>query len=105
MPNCKPGDLAIFVRSKTGLNLGRIVRCIELVGVGQQTYDGEVLIFENPNAVVWRIEQPIPLRRRGGDRIIMVPFATDENLRPLRDNPGEDEILRIAGLPQITTEF
>lgn len=79
--NCKPGDLAVIVRSAAG-NEGRIVQCLDFVGVGDGYYDDS-----------WLIDREIagtfePLR-----------FISDSKLRPLRDNDGEDETLTWAGKP------
>jgi hypothetical protein len=80
--NCKPGNLAVIVRASMEPELlGRIVTVTTI----------------SPWFVIphWRTDPP--LRMRGGDGYWVVP---DYCLRPLRDNDGEDEILRIAGKPQ-----
>jgi hypothetical protein len=88
--NCKPGDLAVVVRSMAG-NEGKIVRCVELVGDHK---------FNEPNGVVvtfsntWRIDPPLI-----GWRGLQSKHAPDEVLRPIRDNNGEDEMLTWAGKP------
>lgn len=88
--NCKPGDLAVIVRSVAG-NEGRIVRCIRFVGkvrgwVGDDRWEtDQVLIGE-----------------RGGK----TNAVQDSCLRPLRDpgNDAKDETLLWAGLPVPSTE-
>ena len=81
--NCKPGDLAVIVRSIAG-NEGRIVRCLEFVGPG----DDQKLCD------CWLLDQQIP----GTLRPIRV--ISDSKLRPIRDNNGEDETLTWAGKPE-----
>ena len=67
--NCKPGDLAIYVNKDFS---GRIFTIVEKSG-----------------EFWWRVEPCPPY----------VIALHDKNLRPLRDQDGEDEMLRIAGLP------
>lgn len=80
--NCKPGDMAIFVKSFAG-NEGKIVTCIRLA-----TYEELIKVDFYRESPVWVIDQKVPTSR-GSFRA----FATDENLRPLRDpgNDAEDE--------------
>lgn len=71
--NCKPGDLAVMVKSNAG-NEGRVVRCIQFVGkvpgwVGDER---------------WEIDQVLPGFRGGKTNT-----AQDSMLFPLRD-PGDD---------------
>lgn len=84
--NCKQGDLAIIVESMAG-NEGKIVRCVEFFGTATYRIRREV-----PNN--WLIEPKIP--GLGGEMCRMVD---DASLRPIRDQDGEDEMLRIAGKP------
>ena len=91
--NCKPGDLAIIVKSHAG-NEGKIVRCIKYIG---KQY------WELPNGQItlshtWETDS-LTKGYEGG----LSPRIQDELLRPIRDNDGEDEMLRIAGLPQKET--
>jgi hypothetical protein len=87
--NCKPGDLAVIVRSAAG-NEGRIVRCVELVGDFVLSHPNGLVTFPN----TWLID--LPLIGWGGRQSKHVP---DEWLRPIRDNDGEDESLTWAGKP------
>ena len=87
--NCKKGDLAIVVSSLAG-NEGRIVRCLEFIGMMFWLHGEEL----RRNAT-WRIDVELPpFDGKHNDMI------EDYKLRPLRDNDGEDEMLRIAGKPQ-----
>ena len=76
--NCRPGDLAVIVRSKRNSQyIGKIVRCVRFVpwpGV-EATWE-----FEPKFDKFWCI--------------------LDSCLKPIRDKPGQDEILRIVGLPE-----
>ena len=86
--NCKPGDLAIIVRSRYG-NAGKVVKVVSLLhGRGLRNHDG----FEPGYA--WHIEPKLPTW--GGD---WTDQALDHNLRPIRDNDKEDETLTWAGKP------
>jgi len=88
--NCKQGELAIVVRSCAG-NHGVIVECVSLThGIVRYMPDGTRR--EGP---CWFIGRGV----RGWDGRV-TQYIADENLRPLRDGDGEDEMLRIAGLPQ-----
>jgi hypothetical protein len=72
---CRPGDLAVIVRTSVAPeHIGKIIRCV-------RTY-GEY----------WQIEPRLPC----GDRVGHYEMAHDSCLRPLRDNPGEDQIIAIA---------
>lgn len=79
--NCKPGDLAIFVRSSAG-NEGAIVRCIRLA-TEDELRNWQHTRWDGP---VWLIDHPIP---RVGPNNYPAPLAKDRNLRPIRD-PGDD---------------
>ena len=81
--NCKPGDLAIAVKSVAG-NEGKIMTCVR--------YIGEIKGFEGKDH--WEVDRLLPARM-GGE----YPFCRDSYLRPIRPNDGEDEIIRIAGKP------
>lgn len=90
--NCKPGDLAVMVRSFAG-NEGKIVRCLRLACEGELIAIGWAMDM----GPVWYID--MPLRANWG---LAVPLAIDAFLRPIRD-PGDDatdETLVWAGKPQ-----
>ena len=82
--NCKQGDLAIIVRSLAG-NEGKIVRCLRPATKGYYTFHG-------PR---WRIDRILPDDFGG-----TIQSVADCALRPIRDQPGTDEMVRIAGLPR-----
>lgn len=72
--NCKEGDLAIVIRNHNG-HTGTVLRCVKL----------------HPETIIgatWITDQT---------RVNLVGKSSnlwfDRDLRPLRDNPGEDESL------------
>ena len=86
--NCKEGDLAVIVRSTAG-NEGKIVRCVRLRGLKPQAYPDRVEL-----APSWEVDRPlVGWNGTVGNNI------EDSRLRPIRDDDGEDEMLRIAGVP------
>lgn len=84
--NCKEGDLAVVVRDNCG-SLGKIVRCIRLFESARW------LNFDDTqySSPTWLVDTVAP----DGDGAL-IPYFEDRNLRPLRDNPGEDETLTWA---------
>lgn len=85
--NCKPGDLAVFVRCSFPENVGKLVRIVDklrcdpeewrVVALGRLMTNAGFLT--TPGQVVW---------------------ADDPDLRPIRPGEGEDEMLLIAGKPE-----
>lgn len=88
--NCKPGDLAIIVRSEFG-NSGKIVTCLRLASYAEVPADMQWRDFP-----VWIVDRNIPGTCSSG------PHIWDDYLRPIRPNDGEDEMIRIAGKPRET---
>jgi hypothetical protein len=86
--NCKQGDLAVIVRSCCG-NEGKIVRCVELDLTGQILSP----TLEILNEPAWVTDPPV----RGW--IGGIAPVHDALLRPIRDGDGQDEMLRLVGLP------
>lgn len=92
--NCKPGDLAVIVRSADGAAVGRIVEV--LMGDGSHSEFGHI----------WRVKS----RGKGVVTIhgtLAVFFhMPDAWLRPIRDDGGQDETLvwKDVPLPSITKE-
>jgi hypothetical protein len=86
---CRPGDLAVVVRSKFAENVGRFVRVIERAGAEWE----------------WRVEalQPIAVLSWDGVKFDAKPGdcigCYDRSLRPIRDGDGDDETLDWAGKP------
>jgi hypothetical protein len=71
--NCKPGDLAVFVRSEAG-NEGLVVRCIRLATEAEMRQ-----ARRHTDLPVWHINRPVV--DAYGDAL---SFAQDRNLRPIR---------------------
>jgi hypothetical protein len=107
--NCKPGDMAVIVRSKFAPQLiGRIVEVLHSApnnrpfrlpnGQSHEPLSGSrfywVCKFQN------QIEAPTDAVYI---KTIYAPVP-DECLRPIRDQPGDDEMLRITGLPSETKQ-
>jgi len=85
--NCKPGDLAMVVRSYSGLNYGRVVRCIRTVTVQEVVNalrrGGIKAVHDGRQEVYWAIEGSMLVRGVRTNRSIEVPFAPDSSLKPL----------------------
>lgn len=84
--NCKPGDMAIVVKSKNGDQIGRIVECIRL--------DGERVFSDGMTAFAW---ETAPSLVGESGRSTLCP---DHWLRPIRPGEGDDETLIWAGKPE-----
>ena len=88
--NCKPGDLAIVVYANIWpRHLGLIVDVIRRCPAGYVfvTFDGRLQKTRTDSCFVVRNGSKEWLQH-------------DSSLRPIRDQPGEDEMLRIAGKPE-----
>lgn len=93
--NCKPGDLAIVVKSEF-CNEGKIVTCIRLASDADLAQYG----YGSQGWVHWLVDRVIS---SGNGR--PCPFMPDKYLRPIRPGEGEDEMLRIAGKPTEVTAW
>lgn len=85
--NCKPGDLAIVIRSSTPENVGKIVH---VRGIFQQGQNG--ILSNDSGTIWWCVSEGSPLALRDAlrfcpARVTECPIP-DHCLRPLR--PGED---------------
>lgn len=89
--NCKPGDLAVIVKSFAG-NEGKIVRCLRLAT------ESEIKEADFRPMPIWVIDRP--LRTTWGFHRAL---AADEFLRPIRPSEGDDETLTWAGKPEQVT--
>ena len=88
--NCRPGDLAFYVGVTSPKDVGLIVRCVKYVGL-RRGRCGTAL-------PMWEISPKLP------NGIATKPWCADKALRPIRDQPGDDETLTWAGLPQPSKE-
>ena len=82
--NCKAGDLAVVVR---GGNLGRIV------DVQRQSVYGEGWWL------VKVVGAPVIGSLGSSKRLMSIGSIEDSRLKPIRDQPGQDETLTWAGKP------
>lgn len=89
MTRCKVGDIAVITNADNKNNIGKFVTCEKYLGhiPVQGKYGSRVreAWHVSGNATTWN-----------GAGFLAVP---DEWLKPIRDNDGEDEMLRIAGKP------
>lgn len=86
--NCKPGDLAIVVNSKSSPDcIGLITRVVSYLPD----------VTGDP---AWIVDPPLHDGRLFNGLERPGNWWMDAALRPIRDQDGEDEILRIAGKPQ-----
>lgn len=83
--NCRPGDLAVVVKTLNGEQVGRVVRCVTVVG--------DVFFTSGLRATAWVTNPPL-IGTTG-----MATVCPDPWLRPIRDQPGEDETLTWAPVP------
>jgi hypothetical protein len=80
--NCKPGDMAIIIRSRSGINTGKVVTCLRIADAVQNNL--------TPSAGPWwEIDRTIQHRWSVSGRLQDRPFASDKNLMPI--NPLNDE--------------
>lgn len=85
--NCKPGDLAIVVRSKAPWLLGRVVTCVRLHD--SQTHDLDGLPFGGDAGPRWVIDPPLATHMTLTGKPLLLYTVADKALRPIRD-PGDD---------------
>lgn len=88
--NCKQGDLAIVVKSWAG-NEGKVVRCLRLSDCTRRVLPDLSVVDE----AIWEVDQELTDCFGKKDALV-----ADSQLRPIRDNDGEDEMVTIAGKPQ-----
>lgn len=86
--NCKLGDLARIVNSEADNN-DKIVMCVEFMGVTPWRSRGDITYEPT-----WRVDRALCSSTGEWHDLI-----SDNQLRPIRDNPGEDETMTWAGKP------
>jgi hypothetical protein len=87
--NCQKGDLAVITRSEAG-NRDKIVTCVKAIGPIRVLHMDDNFTVE----FIWEVDRDLP--RVDGK---MTRLIADSCLRPIRGQPGEDEMLRITGRP------
>lgn len=105
--NCEQGDIAVIVGGKFPVeNIGKQVEVLELIGslpggTDLTAPDGRKWFCAKSIGPTWWVKSlgsPFVLAR-GINSPRVVPVA-DCYLRPLRDKPGEDEMVTRVGKPQ-----
>lgn len=94
--NCKPGDLAIVVKSVSGLNLGHIVRCIRLAS------ESEFRSFRG--GPCWVTDQQFPVKNVATGAIRFVPYMPDVCLKPIKPDTDGTADESQAYLPSVPTQ-
>lgn len=96
MSNCRIGDIAVVIKSPTGKNLGKIVKCIRRIEVNE-IIDGRRMNIADD--VVWLTDSTLTWTKKGGSHEYEAHFCRDSILKPLRDDDGDDETMIWAGKP------
>ena len=95
---CKPGDLAVLIKSAMPENIGALVTCVEFMGTieGRDPW-GRTGTVHN----AWRVEPAGKVKVKVGPGHVATGLwaARDSDLRPIRPEPGEDQTIEWAGYP------
>lgn len=83
---CRVGDLAVYVGTSRA-HIGKVVRCVRLAD------EMEFSFRYRDGKPAWDVEPDL----LGNNTAVY-----DEALRPIRDQPGEDETITWAGKPVTT---
>ena len=89
MPGCKVGDIAYHNRDCAGGKRGLYGKIVSIV----RRKDAE-------KGLAWIIDPPLHPDVKKFNVISKGNWVYDKHLNPIRDQPGEDEMLRIAGKPK-----
>lgn len=95
--NCKPGDLAVIVKSRFPENIGILVSVLRQYVEGEHLPGDPFSMYEGPDGVSWVVESVgKPIRKWGKKKNhdLRTTVFADVCLRPIRDNDGEDETLQ-----------
>lgn len=85
MNKCKPGDLAIVIKSPSGLNLGKIFKIIKPHGIHHSFFNKPLKEGE----IVWEVDGIAKYRDCYGE-IYEMPFYRDSFMQPLPDLDNEE---------------
>lgn len=97
--NCKPGDLAVIIRSSRAENIGAIVQVGHFLPEGWRgVIDGVSYRISGPGFEITSTGRDLVTHLAGS--LVRTKAHRASWLRPLRDGEGTDEMIRIAGLPQ-----
>jgi hypothetical protein len=96
--NCKPGDLAVIVSARYSTNIGALVEVLRPYVEGE-ILPGQIASYYTigPTWVVKAVSRPIFV---GIDKHQQIAARADSTLRPIRDNPGQDETLDWAPIKE-----
>lgn len=96
--NCKQGDLAIRISAVDGclIPVGAIVKVLSWCANSAQNRIGDTGLVRNAQNL-WCVEYN---GNAGGEDGIYYAIP-DAELKPIRDQDGEDEMLKIAGYPKV----
>lgn len=96
---CKVGDLAVIVAPKHAINMGLIVRVVcpsnsnnFKIGEVYTEIDGQKYHRSN-HSFFWYVESAGANILYDYGREVKSGPCSDNSLRPIRDNPGQDETL------------
>lgn len=92
---CKPGDMAVVASPYCPLNAGRIVLVVRQASSGE-TVSG--YRFRSDDGGPWWVCEGNVYAGDGTGPLGAWVFS-DYSLRPIRDQPGDDESITWAGLP------
>jgi hypothetical protein len=94
---CRPGDLAVVIRARNPVNIGRIVRVLQLdQGSGILTYpkDTPTWLTVSEHSMTWSVKDKRVRRKRG-------PIP-DAQLQPIRGlPPGHDMTESLSDFPGV----
>lgn len=97
--NCKPGDLAVVVGSSQ--YSGMICEVLYAAPIGSFFLpDGFYAIDGEVGYWVVKFSRKISVQTTNGFRETYYGHGDDKYLRPIRDQDGTDEMIRIAGKPK-----
>lgn len=95
--NCKPGDLAIVVRSKAG-NEGRIGRCLRRASKREIARQA---LFSFQGEPCWKMDREFSACDNFGRGGYSVSILPDACLRPIRPGDISDEEVRDLYAPKL----
>lgn len=98
--NCRAGDLAVIVKAISAQsNLGRFVTCHRLAVHGEMF--GAFQYNQRNDGPAWVISVNHPIEWHGD--WVMERAMCDSQLRPIRNEPGDDETLIWCDVPSEVT--
>ena len=103
--NCKQGELAFIVKARDIRNIGKIVKILRPAIPNEEFLSTSKILLrwtgECSGAWVVHSDSPLLWLLDDGDTLMFNDRVFyDAYLRPLRDNPGQDETLTWAPVPK-----